>query len=148
MRKIGLILALIVMLAGVSVQAQKKTVRPRLSPPTPDLTLIIIQDDAGGGYFAFDPISGDYKCVLCEYDYELRGNGTVKIDGCNIYFTVLNDGYRMFASTNICDHQAKCAVEVFAPPDVRYPIEPILEYWSDSDMRDNTAECKTKGEGK
>lgn len=148
MRKIGLLLALIVMLAGVSVQAQKKSPKPRMTPPTPEMTLIVIQDDNGAGYFAFDPVSGDYKCVLCEYDYELRGTGEVKIDGCNVYLSVLKEGYRMFASTNICDQTAKCAVEVFTAPGFNYNIDPIQEYWADSDMRDNTSECVVKGEGK
>ena len=62
-----------------------------------------------------------------------------------VYFSVLKDGYRMFASVNICDQQAKCAIEVFSVPGFNYDFDPILEYWSDSDMRDNTAECATKG---
>ncbi len=141
MRKIGLVLALIVLLAGVSVQAQRKSPKPRFVPPTVEVTNIVVQDDNGGGYFVFDPVSGAYKCNLCEYGYVLSGVGEVKIDGCNVYFSDIQKGYRMFASMNMCEHEAKTAVEVFALADFGFSIEPILEYWTDKDMNDSTTEC-------
>jgi hypothetical protein len=141
MRKLGLALAIITLLAGVSVQAQRNSVKP-IQPPPVDFPNIIIQDDNGGGYFVFDPLSGDYKCNLCEYGIELSGSGEVKIDGCNIYFTSFDNGYRIFGSANICEQQAKCAIEAFKSPKFGFNIDPIREYWSDTNMKDNTTECK------
>lgn len=140
MRKIGSIFALMVMLASVSVQAQKEF-RPRISPPTPEPTKIVLQDDNGGGYLAFDPTSGAYECKLCEYGYVLSGTGEVKIDGCSVYFSDFEEGYRMFASLNMCDHQAKAVIEMFSLKDLGYDIEPMSEEWSDTDMRDDTGDC-------
>jgi hypothetical protein len=141
MRKIGFVLAIMVVLAGVSVQAQKKSPTPQFVPPTVEPTLIVVQDDNASGYLVFDPVSGAYKCNLCEYGYVLSGIGQVKIDGCNVYFSDIQGSYRMFASLNMCEHQAKIAVEVFALPTLGFDIEPILEYWTDSDMRGSTTEC-------
>ena len=141
MRKIGFVLALIVLLAGFSVQAQKKSPRPRFVPPTVEVTHIVIQDDHGGGSLIIDPVSGAYKCKLCEYDYSLSGVGVVEIRGCDVYFSDVQKGYRMFASMNMCTHEAKTAIEVFSLETVGFDIEPVLEYWADTDMRDSTAEC-------
>ena len=143
MRKLGLALAIITLLAGVSVQAQRKSGKPRLQPPV-DFQNVTIQDDNGGGYFVFDPLSGEYKCNLCEYGMELSGKGEVKIDGCNIYFTSFDNGYRMLVSANLCEQQAKCAIEAFESPKFGYNIEPIREYWSDTNMKDSTTGCKEK----
>ncbi|HXI90461.1 MAG TPA: hypothetical protein VNO24_10650 [Blastocatellia bacterium] len=140
MRKIGFVLALIVLLAGVSVQAQKSP-KPLFVPPTVEPTTIVVQDDNAGGYLVFDPVSGAYKCNLCEYGYVLSGIGQVKVDGCNVYFSDIQGNYRMFASLNMCEHQAKAAIEVFALPTVGFVFEPILEYWTDTDMLGNTTEC-------
>jgi hypothetical protein len=141
MGKIGFVLAMIVLLAGVSVQAQKKSPTPQFVPPTVEPSLIVVQDDNASGYLVFDPVSGAYKCNLCEYGYVLSGIGQVKIDGCNVYFSDIQGSYRMFASLNMCEHQAKVAVEVFALPTLGFDIEPILEYWTDTDMRGSTTEC-------
>lgn len=142
MRKSGLVLlAMIVMLASVSVQAQKKSAQGRLAPPTFQPQQVIIQDDNGNGFLSFDPASGTYKSNLCEYGYEFSGRAEVKIDGCNVYVSDLQPNYRIFASVNMCDHQAKCAFEVFAVPSLRFDIEPIFESWADADMRNSKAEC-------
>jgi hypothetical protein len=141
MRKLGLVLAIITLLAGVSVQAQRKSGKPPIQPPV-DFANVIIQDDNGGGYFVLDVLSGEYKCNLCEYGIELSGFGEVKIDGCNIDFTSFDKGYRMFASANMCEQQAKIAIEAFKSPKFGFNVDPIREYWSDTDMRDSTTECK------
>lgn len=144
MRKLGLLFALIVMLAGVSVQAQKGF-RPRISPPTPEPSKkIVLQDDNGGGYLVFDPMSGVYECKLCEYGYVLSGTGRAEIDGCSVYFSDIQEGYRIFASLNMCDHQAKAVIEIFSLKDLGFDIEPMSESWSDTDMQDDTGDCDVK----
>lgn len=144
MRKISLLFAIIVLLAGVSVQAQRKSIKPGIQPiPPPTSMKVLIQSEEGEGYFIFNPTTGDYWCNLCEYDYELNGTkGQGKIDGCNVYFNVIEDGYSMFASANICEQQGKCAIQITKMPGVNFEIEPINEYWSDSDMRNNQAQCE------
>jgi hypothetical protein len=141
MRRTSLVLAIIVMLTGVSVQAQKKSAQGRIAPPVIQPQNVIIQDDSGGGFLLFDPASGAYKSNLCEYGYAFSGTGQVKVDGCNVYFSDLQPGYRIFASLNMCDHQAKCAIEVFELPNLGFDIQPIQESWTDSDMLNNTPEC-------
>ncbi len=141
MRRTSLVLAIMVMLAGVSVQAQKKSAQGRIAPPVIQPQNMIIQDDSGGGFLLFDPASGAYKSNLCEFGYAFSGRGQVKVDGCNVYFSDIQPGYRIFASLNMCDHQAKCAFEVFELPNLGFDIQPILEYWTDTDMRNNTTEC-------
>jgi len=126
----------------MSVQGQQKSPQFRITPqPTPDPS-ITIQDDNGGGYFVLDPTTGKFQCVLCEYNVTLSGYGEVKIDGCTIYFSYIEkSSYRLFATANICEQQATMACELYALPDSKYDIEPILEYWKDSSMKDSTATC-------
>ena len=144
MRKLTLLLAIITLVAGVSVQAQIKSVKPRIQPgPPPASMKVLIESEQGEGYFIFNPTTGDYWCNLCEYGYELNGTkGVGKIDGCNVYFSVIEDGYHMFASVNICEQQGKCAIEITKMPGINFDIEPINEYWSDSDMRNNLGQCE------
>lgn len=141
MRKTSLLLAIIVMLVGVSVHAQKKSPQGRISPPIIQPKYLVVQDDAGGGFLLFDPTTGAYKSSLCEYGYTFSGSGQVRVDGCNVYFSDIQPGYRIFASLNMCDHQAKCAFEIFELPELGFEIEPVLEYWTDTDMLDSTSEC-------
>lgn len=141
MRKIGFVLALMVLLAGVPVQAQKQMPRPRISPPAPEPTKIVLQDDASSGYLAFDPVTGAYDCNICEYGFVLSGTGTVRVDGCTVFFSDIQGGYRVFATLDMCEHSAKAEVEVYSLTFLRYDIEPIVESWGDADMRDSAAEC-------
>lgn len=141
MRRISLFFALAVLLAGIPVQAQKHN-RPIIQPP-PGIRPagVLVQADTGEGFMTFDLRSGAFTCNLCEYGYELKGVGDVKIAGCNVYFSVVTGDYNIFASVNMCDHQAKCVVEVFRMPDKGYDIQPITEYLVDSDMLDSKPDC-------
>ncbi|MFY9611538.1 MAG: hypothetical protein WAU45_23365 [Blastocatellia bacterium] len=140
MRRISLIAAMIALLVGIPVQAQKKV--RGIMPPTPEpTTLVTVKDDGGGGFLHFDLKSGEFKCYLCEYDYALTGFGEVKIDGCNLYFSAITADYRMFASLNMCEHQGKSAVEIFRVPDSKFGIESMFEYWTDTDMNNSTPDC-------
>jgi len=47
----------------------------------------------------------------------------------------------MFATINMCDHEAKCAVEVYKDPSNTWDFQPIAEYLVDSNMLDSTADC-------
>lgn len=141
MRRSGVVLAMIVMLAGVSVQAQKKSAQVRLKPPTFQPQQVVIQDDSGVGFLVLDPASGAYKSTLCEFGFVFSGTGQVKVDGCNLNFSDIQTGYRIFATVNMCDHQAKCAFEVFEEPNLRFDIEPIFETLVDTDILNSTTEC-------
>lgn len=141
MRRSGLVLAMIVMLAGVSVQAQKKSAQVRLTPPTFQPQQVVIQDDNGGGFLVFDPASGAYKSTLCEFGFVFSGTGQVKVDGCNVNFSDIQTGYRIFATVNMCDHQAKCAFEVFEEPNLRFDIEPIFGSLVDTNVLNSMTEC-------
>jgi hypothetical protein len=102
---------------------------------------VLIQGDTGEGFMTFDLKSGAFTCNLCEYGYELKGIGDVKIDGCNVYFSVVTDNYNVFASVNMCDHSAKCVAEVYGIPDKDYTIQPITEYLIDTDMLNSKPDC-------
>lgn len=136
---------MIMLLASASVMAQRNNAGPApLVGPTPEPSWVCIQDDNGGGYFMFNLADGAFKCVLCEYNYDMDGVGTVKIDGCNVYFSVANEKYRMFASVDMCVQQAKIAIET-NPPTWGYANTPkgpqIKEYWSDLNLGDSKPDC-------
>ncbi|HWO02542.1 MAG TPA: hypothetical protein VNS63_25085, partial [Blastocatellia bacterium] len=116
--------------------------RPIIQPP-PGIRPagVLIQGDTGEGFMTFELKSGAFTCNLCEYGYELKGVGDVKIDGVNIYFSAVTEDYSVFASANVFDHQAKCVIEVLRMPDKGYDIQPITEYLVDSDMLNSKPDC-------
>lgn len=133
MRRLSLVFAMIVLLVGIPVQAQK--IQPR-----PGTAGVLVQGENGEGFMIFNLKSGEFKCNLCEYGYVMSGVGEVKIDGCNIYFSAVTDDYNIFATINKCDQQAKVAVEMY-PEDYRFDIKPIHESWFDSNLLDSKANC-------
>lgn len=143
MRRSAVALAMIIILAGVSVQAQKKSAQVRFTPPTIQPQQVVIQDDNGIGFLIFDPASGVYKSTLCEFGLVFSGTGQVKVDGCTVSFSDVQTAYRIFATVNMCDHEAKCAFEVFEEPNFRFDIEPIFETLVDTNTLDSTTECGT-----
>ena len=141
MKRIGLALAIVVLLVGIPVQAQKKN-RPIIQPPPGTRpAVVLIQSDTGEGYMTFDLRSGAFTCNLCEYGYVLKGVGTVKIDGFNVSFSAVTDEYSIFAGANLFDHQAKCVAEVFAVPGSPVDIQPVTEYLVDTDMLNSKPDC-------
>ena len=139
MKKLSILFTLVMLLAGVSAQAQKKS---RIQPqPPPVRQEHIVQDEEGDGYFVFDIVTGDFTCNVCEYGYEWKGKGDVKIDGFNIYFTALTEDYSMFVSLNVWDRQGKAVIDLYRLPDGKFDIQPIQELWSDSDISNNTKNC-------
>ncbi len=144
MRKLILVFGIILVLAGVSVQAQKT---PGTAGSGPIRQNITIQDDKGGGYFSLDARWGTYICNMCEYGLILKGTAEVKVDGCFIYVTDIKDGYRIFGAINMCDQVAKLSVEVFRVPTTTNDLVPaggFIEYWFDSDLKNNVEECVEK----
>jgi hypothetical protein len=137
MRKFGFLLLVIILFAGVSVNAQRKGRLPAPTPPTPQS--IIIQDEEGEGYMFFDLGTGAYKCRLCEYDYNFTGLGSVKTDGCTIYFSATGDGYSVTAYVSACEQMGKCFIQVTKIGGV--DVEPWEEVLSDPDLRDSQAAC-------
>ena len=139
MKRLSLIFAIAVLLVGIPVQAQKKN-RPIIQPP-PGIRPagVLIQSDTGEGFMQFDLRSGAFKYNLCEYGYTNEGVGQVKIDGCNVYFSAITEEYSIFASVNMCDHQAKCVIETYSQG--KFDIEPVTEYLVDSNMLDSKADC-------
>ncbi|HET9533294.1 MAG TPA: hypothetical protein VFQ92_23260 [Blastocatellia bacterium] len=146
MRKLSLLIAVMVVLAGMSVNAQKKKSGP-IGPPVPQYPDIVVEDAGGAGFIQFQPSTGAYKCVICKYDgYTIESIGQVKIDGCNIYLTDLREGYRVLISVNLCTQEGKSAVEMYKLPEsatVYIPM-PMEEYWSDPNMSDNLKDCVYK----
>ncbi|MGH9426441.1 MAG: hypothetical protein ACRD2L_09085 [Terriglobia bacterium] len=138
MRKTGLVLAIMVLLAGVSVQAQKKSPRPAQSVPSAS---IMVQADEGEGVLVIDPLSGAFNCNLCEYGFQFDGKGTVKIDGCVISYSAVETNYRIYATIDMCGHQAKVVTQVIDDRITGIAPKWISESFVDSDMQDNSGEC-------
>ena len=72
MRKASLVLAIMVMLMGVSVHAQKRSAQGGIAVQGES---VIIKDDNGGGSCHSDPAAGVYKGSFCEAGVELSGTG-------------------------------------------------------------------------
>jgi hypothetical protein len=138
MRKLSIFLTLIVMLAGVSVQAQKKGISP-IGPPVSQV--YSIQDQEGGGFMIFDLVSGEFKCNMCEYGYAFSGTGQVKVDGFNVYLSAITESYHIYVSVNVWDRQGKAVMEVYKDPVGGGDIPAIHEYWTDLNMDDNSLDC-------
>jgi hypothetical protein len=137
MRKLGFLLIVMILFAGVSVNAQKKRRLPVIQPPTPQS--IIIQDEKGEGFMFFDVGTGAYKCRVCEYDYSVSGIGGVKTDGCVIYFSAIEDGYAVNAFVNACEQTGTCFISVTKVNGSDF--EPWEEELVDPNLRDSQAAC-------
>ena len=140
MKKVSLVLAIIVLMAGVSVQAQKKNSRIQpIGPPVQKM--LTVQDQTGGGFITFDLVTGEFKCNMCEYKFAFSGTGQVKVDGFNVYLTAVTDSYQIFVSLNMWDRQGKAVMQVFKSPGGQFDIEPIQEFWEDLNIDDNSLNC-------
>ena len=137
MRKLSLMFLVIALLAGVSVQAQKKDRTQGPTVRTPQS--VLMQDDAGEGFMLFDLATGAYKCKLCEYGTYYSGIGSVKTDGCIVTFSAVEAGYTITAYVDICEQKGKCFIELRSKGG--YDTEPYVEILSDSNLRDSQAMC-------
>jgi len=145
MRKISLLFAIIVLLAGVSAQAQKKNGPAPIGPPVRNQ--VSVQDQDGGGFMVFDLSTGDFKCNMCEYNYAFGGTAQVKIDGFNVYLSAVTPEYQMFVSVNMWERQGKAFMTVFATPPTIGPVDTtgnldgFKEFWTDLNIDNNTLNC-------
>ena len=140
MKRISLVLGLILLLTGVSVQAQKKnkSIQP-IGPPIKGL--VSVQDQDGEGYISFDLLTGEFLCQMCEYKYTYRGVGQVKLDGFNVYLTAVTDSYQIFVSLNMWDREGKAVMEMFKAPDEKFEIVPFKEFFTDLNIDNNSLSC-------
>ncbi len=140
MRKLGLVLAMVALVAGASVSA-----RNRLGGQRFDIQYdIAIQDDATGNYLMFNSVGGQYKFVHCSDGVVMTGRGSVKRNGCMIYLEHIADNYKVLASANECTQTASAAVQVFDTVDTNPPLPPMKEFLNDESMKDNTMDCRGK----
>lgn len=139
MRKISLLFSIIVLLAGVSVQAQKKGGPQPIGPPV--RKQLSVQDPDGGGFIVFDLSTGDFKCYMCEYKYALSGKGQVKVDGFNVYLSAETDSYEIYATVDMWARQGKALMVVYKSPNDTSDIDPFKEFWTDVNIDNNTLNC-------
>jgi hypothetical protein len=143
MRKISLLFAIIVLLAGVSVQAQKRSGPQPIGPPMPKQ--ISIQDQDGDGFIVFDLSTGEFKCNMCEYNYAFSGPGQVKINGFDVTLSAVTDTYQVFVTVNMWDRVAKAVMYVpgsseTGQVDMSGAVG-IQEFWTDLNIDNNTLNC-------
>jgi hypothetical protein len=140
MRKIGFVLALIVLLMGVSVQAQKRN--KGIQPITPPVKSVVsVQDQDGEGFLSFDLVTGAFTCQMCEYKYTYTGVGQVKIDGFNVYLTAISDSYQIFVTVDVWTREGKAVMEMFKAPDEKFEIVPFKEFFTDLNIDNNSLSC-------
>lgn len=145
MRKISLLFAIIVLLTGVSVQAQKRRAPQPIGPPIPQS--LSVQDQEGGGFIVFDLSTGEFKCNMCEYKYAFSGPGKVTIDGFNVSLSAVTDAYQVFISINMWDRQGKAVMTLVGTPGIGTPanaqgnMDGIKEFWTDVNIDNNTLNC-------
>ncbi len=140
MRKLSILFTLIVMLVGVSAQAQRKNPPPEIRPV---VKILSVQDQEGDGYIWFNIATGEFTCNMCEYGYVINGTGQVKIDGFNVYLGAVTDEYQMFVSINVWDRQGKAVVELFKAPDMKFESDRLQENWTDLNIDDNKLVCNS-----
>ena len=139
MRKTSLLLAIIILLASVSAQAQKPRLQPKpIGPPVRNL--LSVQDQEGGGFLMFDVATGAFKCNMCEYKLAFGGTGQVKVDGFNVYLSAVTDSYQIFVSLNVWDRQGKAVMEVYQSNGTT-DLPTIREFWTDLNIADNALDC-------
>ena len=132
-------LAIIVLLAGVSVQAQKgKGIQP-IGPPVKNQ--LSVQDQTGGGYITFDILTGEFTCNMCEYKYIFKGIGQVKVDGFNVYLSAVTDQYQMFITLDMWERNGKAVMEVYQSPETKAEVGVFQEFWTDLNIDNNTLSC-------
>lgn len=143
MRRVSLMFLFLTLLAGVSAHAQKIR-NPQPQPaqaPVTQAQYVYVQDDKGEGFVVFNVANGAYKAKLCNYNYSFSGIGSVKIDGCSISFSAVQDSHAITAFANICDRQAQSSIQVKKAPGVGFDIDPVVVALSDSNTSDSGSSC-------
>jgi hypothetical protein len=140
MRKISFVLALIVLLMGVSAQAQKKNkgIQP-IGPPIK--SLLSVQDQDGEGFISFDLVTGEFTCQLCDNKFTYTGVGKVTVDGFNVSLTAVSDSYQIFVALDVWSREGKAVMEIFKAPDEKFDIVPFKEDFADLNIDNNSLTC-------
>jgi hypothetical protein len=145
MKKVTLLLSVIILFAVFSAQAQQSAGSSQQASATDINTaeLVTVEDDATGSFLIFNIGSGEYKFYRCSDSKGMHGFGTVNVVGCSVTLVDVQPSHRVVASADLCDQQAKAAIEQFKT------IGPkggtlMKEYLSDVDMRDNNQSCLPK----
>ena len=133
-RNLFLVLATVVLVAGVSAQAQKGKGTDFIGPPVQFDQTISVQDDLTGNFLVFNTGSGKYFFTRCSDGFTLGGVGFVKVDGCMIQLQDVQAEHRVVASVNECAQQGKAIVEKFAP-------DAFKVFFSDQDGGINLMDC-------
>lgn len=155
MRRISLMFLIMMLVTGVSAYAQKsRKTQPQPAPaPQPaqqpvqastQSQYLYVQDDLGGGFLIFNVADGVYKAMLCDYGYSFSGTGSVKVDGCSITFSAIQDSHAITATANICDQKAQSFIQVKQIPGVSTEAQPIEKSLNDSNIGDSTTTCAVK----
>lgn len=149
MRRLILVSAITVLVAGGSAHAQKPV--DYIGPPAPFSQTINIEDDANGSFLVFETGSGIYTFTRCADGLKIQGVGAVKVDGCSIYLEDRQADHRVVASINECDQQGKAIVEGFNPARISPKIgqaplgfTPFKAFLSDANMGNNLMDCAPK----
>lgn len=156
MQKLFFMCAMIVLVTGVSVQAQKKKLQP-IGPPTPFDQVISIEDESTGSFLVFHTVGGKYKFTRCADGFTMSGKGFVKVDGCSIHFEDVQADHRVAASVDECTQEARALVEKFLPvsispntstdnpPDISpFDVAPFKVFLSDKNIGNNVMDCGPK----
>jgi hypothetical protein len=136
-RKLFLVSATVVLIAGGFAQAQKGKDIDLIGPPVQFDQTISVQDDLTGNFLVFSTGTGKYFFTRCSDGFTLGGVGVVKVDGCMIQLEDLQAGHRVVASVNECAQQGKAIVEKFAP-------DAFKVFFSDQDGGINLMDCAPK----
>lgn len=140
MKKISLALALVMLLVGVSADAQKKKGGHNITP-APIRADMVVEDQNGEGFITFNPETSEFTCQMCKYGYVWSGTGKVEAKGLNVYFNAMTDSYRIFVSLNIEDGQGKAVIQVLKDPVTGFAIQPLADYFNDGDIYNNNLAC-------
>lgn len=140
MRKLNFVLALLALLIGVSVQAQKKN--KGIQPVNPPIkSLLSVQDQDGEGFISFDLVTGEFTCQMCENKFTYKGVGQVKVDGFNVNLTAISEGYQIFVTLDVWTREGKAVMEMFKAPDDKFDIVPFKEFFTDLNIDNNSLSC-------
>jgi hypothetical protein len=136
MRRLTFILAMAILLAGASVHAQKGV------PIEGGGYDYGVQDDKNGYYMLFNSASGEYEFERCSDGVEFQGKGKVTVEGCNLTLEEVGFNRYVLVQVNLCELSGKCLVRVFKGIKTVPYVPPMIEVLDDSNMLDNTWECK------
>ena len=147
MKKIGLMFAMILLLAGVSVSAQNFGSNQVFDRQYD----INVQDETTGSYLLFNSTTGSYKFVRCSDGATMKGLGQVTRKGCVVDLVAIGPIiagdrmdiplYKVLATVDECTKEAKAAVEINDWMKGKPPIPPMKESLSDTDISNNTDNC-------